>query len=88
MFRQLLRNGQVTLPKEAVELFHLEPGDPLDIQFDRKGIYIKPLTAEEFSDEEYALLAKKLNSLKHTKGKVFKTGKDALNEIRRFIKNT
>lgn len=86
MVRQLLRNGQVTLPKEAVELFHLVPGDPLDIKFDPKGIYIKPLVLEEFSDEEYALLAKKLDSLKNTKWKVFKTGKDALTYLDKIIK--
>lgn len=72
MFRQLLRNGQVTLPKEALTSFNLRAGDPLDIQFDAKEIRIRPLPIEEFTDEEYEQLADKLDSLRHTmKGKVF-----------------
>lgn len=81
MIRQILRNGQVTLPKEAVEFFHLREKDLLEVEFDRSGIHLKPLTLQEFSEEEYDKLARKLNSLKRTKGKVYRT----TDEVRRHL---
>lgn len=64
MVRQMLRNGQVTLPKEAVKRFHLKAKDLLEVTVDRLGIHLRPLAIEEFSGEEYARLAKKLDALK------------------------
>jgi AbrB family looped-hinge helix DNA binding protein len=64
MVRQMLRNGQVTLPKEAVKRFHLKAKDLLEVTVDRLGIHLRPLAIEEFSSEEYARLAKKLDALK------------------------
>ena len=64
MVRQMLRNGQVTLPKEAVKRFHLKAKDLLEVTVDRLGIHLRPLAIEEFSGGEYARLAKKLDSLK------------------------
>ena len=64
MIRQMLRNGQVTLPKEAVKRFHLKTKDLLEVTIDRLGIHLKPLAIEEFSGAEYARLAKKLDALK------------------------
>ncbi len=64
MIRQVLRNGQVTLPKEAVKRFHLKPKDLLEVKVDRMGIHLRPVAIEEFSDAEYAHLAKKLDALK------------------------
>lgn len=77
MIRQLLRNGQVTLPKEAVKFFHLREKDPLDIHFDRSGIHLKPLVVDEFTEEECEKLVKKLKSLKREKGKVFHSRREA-----------
>ncbi len=74
MIRQVLRNGQVTLPKEAVERFHLKAKDLVEVRVDRFGIHLKPLAIEEFSDAEYAKLAKKLDALKRrTKGETYTT---------------
>ena len=73
MIRQVLRNGQVTLPKEAVEFFHLKERDLMEVEYDRAGIHLRPLAVEEFSKAEYAKLAKRLNSLRRTNGKVYKT---------------
>ena len=82
MIRQVLRNGQVTLPKQAVELFHLKPKDLLDVQVDRFGIHLKPLAIEDFSSEEYAKLAKKLQALKgRSKGTHYTT----TDEVRRHL---
>ena len=64
MIRQMLRNGQVTLPKEAVDRFHLKPKDLVEVTVDRLGIHLRPLAIEEFSSREYARLAKKLDALK------------------------
>jgi AbrB family looped-hinge helix DNA binding protein len=64
MIRQMLRNGQVTLPKEAVKRFHLKTKDLLEVTVDRLGIHLRPLAIEEFSGAEYARLAKKLDALK------------------------
>lgn len=77
MIRQVLRNGQVTLPKEAVEFFHLKERDLMEVEYDRSGIHLRPLAVEEFSRAEYTRLAKKLNSLRRTKGKVYKTTAEA-----------
>lgn len=64
MVRQMLRNGQVTLPKEAVKRFHLKAKDLLEVTVDRLGIHLRPLAIEEFSSAEYVRLAKKLDTLK------------------------
>ncbi len=64
MIRQMLRNGQVTLPKEAVARFHLKPKDLVEVTVDRLGIHLRPLAIEEFSGGEYVRLAKKLDALK------------------------
>ena len=73
MIRQVLRNRQVTLPKEAVDFFHLKERDLVEVRFDHGGIHLKPLAIEGFSQAEYAHLAKKLNALRHTKGKIYTT---------------
>ena len=69
MIRQMLRNGQVTLPKEAVKRFHLKTKDLLEVTVDRLGIHLRPLAIEEFSSGEYARLAKKLDVLKRRGGR-------------------
>lgn len=87
MIRQLLRNGQVTLPKEAVELFHLKPKDLVDVRVDRFGIHLKPLAIEEFSSAEYAKLAKKLQALKgRSKGKAYTTTHDVRRHLDRLTR--
>lgn len=87
MVRQVLRNGQVTLPKEAVEFFHLKPRDLLEVRFDRSGIHLKPLAIEEFSDAEYARLAKKLDALKaRGRGRVYTTTREARHHLRRLMR--
>lgn len=84
MIRQLLRNGQVTLPKEAVRFFHLQESDLLDVRFDKSGIHMKPL-AGEFTDAECAKLEKKLNALKKkSKFQAFKSASDALKHLDRI----
>lgn len=85
MIRQVLRNGQVTLPKEAVEFFHLKERDLMDVEYDRSGIHLRPLAVEEFSRAEYTRLAKKLNSLRRTKGKVYKTTAEARRHLDRLM---
>lgn len=84
MIRQILRNGQVTLPKEAVKFFNLKEQDLLDIHFDRAGIHLKPLSTEELSSQEYAKLAKKLDSLQNSKGKVFSTTVQARDHLKKL----
>lgn len=87
MIRQLLRNGQVTLPKEAVEFFHLKERDLVDVEFDRSGIHLKPLAVEEFSQTEYAKLAKKLDVLKRrSKGKIFSTTAEVRRHLDRLMR--
>ena len=85
MIRQVLRNGQVTLPKEAVEYFHLKERDLVEVEFDRSGIHLKPIAIEEFSKEEYAKLAKKLDSLRRGRGKVYKTTDEARRHLDRLM---
>lgn len=85
MIRQVLRNGQITLPKEAVEFFHLKEQDLLEVEFDRSGIRLKPLALEEFSRAEYAKLARKLDLLKRTKGKVYSSTAEARRHLDRLI---
>lgn len=65
----MLRNGQVTLPKEAVKRFHLKTKDLLEVTVDRLGIHLRPLAIEEFSGGEYTRLAKKLDALKRRGGR-------------------
>lgn len=79
MVRQVLRNGQITLPREAVKFFHLKPKDLVDVEFDRKGIHLRPLAVEEFSQAEYDKLARKLDVLKKRapKGKSYTTTVEA-----------
>ena len=85
MIRQVLRNGQVTLPKEAVKFFHLKAKDLIDVQFDRSGIHLKPIALAEFSDEEYAKLAKKLDAMKgRAKGKIASTSADVQRHLDRL----
>lgn len=87
MIRQMLRNGQVTLPREAVEFFHLRERDLVEIEFDRRGIHLKPLAIEEFSDEEYAKLAKKLDALKHRgRGAAYATTDAARRHLDRLMR--
>ena len=78
MIRQMLRNGQVTLPKEAVTRFHLKPRDLLEVTVDRVGIHLRPVAIEEFSGEEYARLAKKLDALKRRSARKAYTTTDAV----------
>ena len=87
MIRHMLRNGQVTLPKEAVQFFHLKERDLVDVQFDRSGIYLKPLAVEEFSQAEYAALAKKLDALKRTKGKTSTTTAEVRRHLDRLMRD-
>ena len=88
MIRQMLRNGQVTLPREAVEFFHLKERDLVEVEFDRSGIHLKPLAIEEFSRGEYAKLAKKLDALKaRTRGKVYTTTTDARRHLDRLMRS-
>ena len=86
MVRQVLRNGQITLPKSAITFFHLKPKDLVDVRFDRFGIHLKPLAIEEFSEAEYAKLATKLTALKHrTKGKGYATTTEARRHLDRLM---
>lgn len=88
MIRQVLRNGQITLPKAAVRFFHLKAKDLVDVQFDRAGIHLKPLAIEEFSRGEYAKLAKKLDALKgRAKGKVVSTTAEAQRHLDRLMRS-
>ncbi len=85
MIRQMLRNGQITLPKEAVKRFNLKTKDLVEVTIDRCGIYLKPLAIEEFSEAEYAKLAKKLDDLKAgRKGKTYQTTEDARRHLGRL----
>ena len=87
MIRQMLRNGQVTLPKEAVERFHLKPKDLIEVTVDRGGIHLRPLAIEEFSGAEYARLAKKLDALKRrTKHKAYPTTDAARKHLDRLMR--
>ena len=88
MIRQMLRNGQVTLPKEAVDFFHLKARDLVDVEFDRSGIHLKPLAVEEFSQAEYAKLAKKLDLLKkRSKGRIYATTSEARRHLDRLMRS-
>ncbi len=85
--RQVLRNGQVTLPKEAVEFFHLRERDLMEVEFDRSGIHLKPLAIEEFSPSEYAKLAKKLDALKRrSRGRAYATTDEARRHLDRLMR--
>ena len=87
MVRQVLRNVQVTLPKDAITFFHLKPKDLVDVQFDRFGIHLKPLAIAEFSQAEYGKLAKKLTSLKRrTRGKVYTTTAEVRRHLDRLMR--
>ncbi len=87
MVRHVLRNGQITLPKEAVTFFHLKPQDLVDVRFDRTGIHLKPLIVEGFSQAEYEKLAKTLDALKkRTRGKVYTTTEEARRHLDRLMK--
>lgn len=87
MVRHVLRNGQITLPKEVMTFFHFKPQDLVDVRFDRTGIHLKPLSVEEFSQAEYAKLARKLDALKkRTKGKVYTTTEEARRHLDRFMR--
>lgn len=86
MIRQLLRNGQVTLPKEAVRRFHLKTKDLLEVTVDRLGIHLRPLAIEEFSSQEYARLAKRLDALKRQgKRRVYATTDAARRHLDRLM---
>ncbi len=86
MVRQVLRNGQITLPKDAITFFHLKPKDLVDVRFDRFGIHLKPLAIEEFSEVEYAKLAKKLTALKHPiKGNSYASTTEARRHLDRLM---
>lgn len=88
MIRQLLRNGQVTLPKEAVEFFHLKDRDLVEVEFDRAGIHLKPLAIEEFSRSEYLKLAKKLDALrKSRRGKTYATTAGARKHLDQLMRS-
>ena len=88
MIRQMLRNGQLTLPKEAVEFFHLKERDLVEVEFDRVGIHLKPLAIEEFSQNEYTKLAKKLDALKaRTRGKVYATTAEVRQHLNRLMRS-
>ncbi len=88
MIRQILRNGQVTLPKAAVSFFHLKAKDLVEVQFDRFGIHLKPVAVEEFSREEYAKLARKLDVLKRsTKKRAYTSTRDARAHLDRLMRS-
>lgn len=88
MIRQVLRNGQVTLPKEAVAFFHLKERDLVEVDFDRSGIHLKPIAIEEFSPGEYAKLAKKLDAMKRgLRGRVYATTDEARRHLDRLMRS-
>jgi len=78
MIRQVLRNGQITLPKEAVQFFHLKEKDLVEVEFDRSGIHLKPIA---MTPEEYEKLAQKLDSLKKERGKIYRSS----DEVRKHL---
>lgn len=87
MIRQLLRNGQVTLPKQATSYFHLKTRDLLDVSVDRFGIHIKPVALQEFSEDDYAKLAKCLDALKARGGRrVYKSTQSARLHLDRLMR--
>ena len=87
MIRQVLRNGQITLPKDAVERFHLKANDLVEVRVDRFGIHLKPLAIEEFSDAEYETLAKKLDAMKkRARGKIYSTTQGARDHLNRLMR--
>ena len=86
MNRQVLRHGQITLPKEVIRFFNIKEHDLLEIKFDRSGIYLKPAVSENFSDQEYDKLARKLDALKKVKGRIYESPKDAKDHLRRLSK--
>lgn len=88
MLRQILRNGQITLPKKALQELGLSEHDLLDIKYDSEGIHLRPLPVEEFSEDEYEKLAKKLDALKKkkAKGKVFNSTAEARRHLGRLSK--
>ncbi len=85
MIRQVLRNGQVTLPKEAVKFFHLKEQDLVEVEYDHSGIHLRPLAVEDFSPAEYSKLAKKLDALRRTKGRIYKTTGEARRHLDRLV---
>ena len=87
MVRQLLRNGQITLPKDAVRQLHLKAKDLLEIRVDRFGIHLRPLPVQELSREEYAKLAKKLDALKaRSRAKAYTSTEDARRHLDRMMR--
>lgn len=88
MVRHLLRNRQVTLPIEAVKFFNLKEQDLLEVKFDTLGIHLKPVAIEDFSEEEYAKLAQKLDALKRKKSgrKTYSTTAGVRRHLDRLMK--
>lgn len=87
--RQILRNGQITLPKKALQDLDLSEHDLLDVKYDAAGIYLRPLVVDEFSEVEYDALERKLDSLKNkkTKGKAYQTTSEARKHLERLSKD-
>ena len=88
MIRQVLRNGQVTLPKAALERFHLRERDLVEVEVNRAGIHLRPIAIEEFSPSEYAILARRLDALKRRgRGKIYTTTAQARRHMGRLMRS-
>lgn len=88
MLRQPNIQGQVTIPKEYLKRIGFDPtSDYFDIELKDDTIVLKPVTVEpKYTKEELEKIEKLFKEPKN-KGKVHKSTKEALEALRKMMKN-
>ena len=86
MLRKITKNGQLSIPKNFLNHFHLQAGDYVDIECGESAIVIKPVTIEEFSREDYEKLAAKLAQIEEEKGRTFPDSESAREHLKKMLK--
>ena len=73
MLRQLLRRGQLTIPRVLLKSFGLKEKDYVRIAKTDAGILIQPVSVSDYSPGEIEALRKKLDELPRGDKKVFRS---------------
>ena len=86
MLRRITRNKQLTIPKEIMDRLHLHEGDYVSIHCDDTSIHLRPVTIDEFSNDDYKKLATKLDQLKKEPGTHYDGSESARTHLKRLMK--
>ena len=73
MLKQLLRRGQLTIPRDLLRRYALKEQDYVEVSQTAEGILIRPVSITDYSLAELETLRAKLNALPRGKKHLFRS---------------